>query len=292
MGSVTTVVTYGQDPIRSRSAIADALREMQRLDGMLSNYKPESEWSEMNRRAAQQPFKVSDELFELLVACTEYSRKSEGAFDISVGPFMKVWGFFKGSGHLPTQDAITEALPKTGYRNIILDHRTRTVRFAREGMELDPGGVGKGYAVDRMIQILRNDNVPSALVSAGASSIYALGKPPGKNGWEIRLMNPRNPRQALEAVTLRDESLSTSGSYEKFFYADGKLWSHIMDPRSGRPSQGMLSVSVIAPRTLDSEVWAKPYYILGRQWTAKHKEPGFRVFLCEDKVGASCSWVN
>lgn len=292
MGSVTTVVAYGQDQARLRSAISDALREMQRLDGMLSNYKPRSEWSEMNRLAAQQPFKVSHELFELLAACVDYSRKSEGTFDISVGPLMKIWGFYKGSGHLPAEGAIADALQRVGYQNIILDSKTRTVRFAREGVELDPGGVGKGYAVDRMIGVLRNEGVRSALVSAGASSMYALGDPPNKSGWEIHLMDPKNPLRSVESVTLRDESLSTSGSYEKFFYADGKLWSHIMDPRTGRPSQAMLSVSVIAPRTLDSEVWAKPYYILGRQWTAKHKEPGFRVFLCEDKPGPPCSWVN
>jgi FAD:protein FMN transferase len=292
MGSVTTVVAYGQDPVRLQSAISDALHEMQRLDGMLSNYKPRSEWSEMNRLAAQQPFKVSHELFELLAACVDYSRKSEGTFDISVGPLMKVWGFYKGSGHLPAEGAVSDALQTVGYQNIILDSKTRTVRFAQEGVELDPGGVGKGYAVDRMIEVLRNKGVRSALVSAGGSSIYALGNPPNRNGWEIHLMDPKSPLRPVETVTLRDESLSTSGSHEKFFYADGKLWSHIMDPRTGRPSEGMLSVSVIAPRTLDSEAWAKPYYILGRQWTAKHKESGFRVFLCEDKPGPPCSWVN
>ncbi len=292
MGSVTTVVAYGHNSRRLQAAIADALDEMRRLDEMLSNYKPHSEWSEMNRSASRQPFHASEELFDLLAACVDYSRKSQGTFDISVGPLMKVWGFYKGTGRLADANAVSAALRSVGYQNIILDAQFRTVRFAKQGVELDPGGVGKGYAVDRMVELLRKDGVGSALVSAGGSSIYALGTPPGKHGWDIHLTNPRNSSESLDTVTLHDESLSTSGSCEKFFYADGKLWSHIMDPRTGYPSRGVLSVSVIAPKTLDSEVWAKPYYILGRQWTAQHKDKKFRVFLCEDQAAAPCSWIN
>jgi thiamine biosynthesis lipoprotein len=292
MGSVTTIVAYGHNSRRLQAAIGDALDEMRRLDEMLSNYKPHSEWSEMDRSASQQPFHASEELFDLLTACLDYSRKSQGTFDISVGPLMKVWGFYKGTGRLADANAVSAALRSVGYQNIILDRQLRTVRFAKQGVELDPGGVGKGYAVDRMVELMRKDGVRSALVSAGGSSIYALGAPPGKPGWQIHLTSPGHSSESVDTVTLHDESLSTSGTREKFFYADGKLWSHIMDPRTGYPSRGMLSVSVIAPRTLDSEVWAKPYYILGRQWTAHHKDRKFQVFMCEDKPAASCSWIN
>lgn len=293
MGSITAIVAYGDNADRLQTAIAHALDEMRRLDDMLSNYKPHSEWSEVNRWAAQRPVQISEELFRLLVECVGYSRQSEGAFDISVGPLMKVWGFYKGSGHLPDRGSVLTALQSVGYRNIILDPRARTVRFVRQGVELDPGGVGKGYAVDRMADVLRTEGVRSALISAGGSSIYAIGAPPGKNGWRIDLTNPRRQSEsAVQAVTLRDESLSTSGSYEKFFYADGKRWSHIMDPRTGYPSDGMLCVSVVAPKTLDSEVWAKPYYILGRQWTTQHKKKNFQIFMCEDKPGEPCAWVK
>ena len=276
-----------------QAAISDALDEARRLDDMLSNYKPGSEWSKMNRLAAQQPVRISDELFQLLAACIEYSRESDGTFDISVGPLMKVWGFYKGTGHLADPGRVRAALESVGYRNIILDPQTRTVRFRKEGVDLDPGGVGKGYAVDRMADLLRKEGVRSALISAGGSSIYAIGAPPGEKGWRVDLMNPGNQSKSWDhSVTLCDESLSTSGSYEKYFYADGKRWSHIMDPRTGYPSEGMLSVSVIAPKTLDSEVWAKPYYILGRQWTAQHKKKVFKVFLCEDKPQEPCAWVE
>ena len=122
---------------------------------LLSNYKPDSAWSQVNQFAAERPVEVPQELFDLLAACVEYSRKSEGAFDITVGPLMKVWGFYKGTGHLPAHGEVKKALACVGYKNLILDAKTRTVRFAKKGVEIDPGGIGKGYAVDRMVEILR-----------------------------------------------------------------------------------------------------------------------------------------
>ena len=292
MGSLFAIVAYGHDGLDARAAISNALDEAARLDALLSNYKPHSEWSKMNRLAAGHPVRLSAELFNLLTACQTYSRESEGTFDISIGPLMKVWGFYEGTGHLADREQVRRALSSVGYRNIILDSKDHTVRFANARMELDPGGIGKGYAVDRMTDILRRHGICAALISAGGSSIYALGAPPGQNGWRVDLMASKDPSRSAAKVILHDESLSTSGSYERFFYADGKRWSHIMDPRTGNPSRGMLSVSVIAPKTIDSEAWAKPYYILGREWTAKHKKKGFRVFMCEDRADAGCGWVQ
>src|SRR5712671_6013045 len=264
MGSSYSLVLYGEDRGRLEAASEEAFEEVRRLDRMLSNYRPDSEWSEVNRHAAERPVKVSVELFKLLSACVEYSRLSDGAFDISVGPLMKVWGFYKGSGHLPHEAEVRAALAKVGYRNILLDAAGRTVHFAREGVELDPGGIGKGYAVDRMVDILRKDGIAAALVSASGSSIYALGAPPGEAGWKVRIRDPKNEANTVTEVTLKNESMSTSGSYEKFFRAEGRIYSHIMDPRTGFPAAGTLSASVIAPRTLDSEAWTKPFFINGR----------------------------
>ncbi len=156
--------------------------------------------------------------------------------------------------------------------------------FAKPGMNIDPGGVGKGYAVDKMVEVLRRDGIQVALVSASGSSIYCLGAPPDETGWTIRIKNPYNEFQHVAEVKLKDESLSTSGSYEKFFVAEGKTWSHIMDPRTGYPAQGTLSVSVIAPRTLDSEVWAKPYFVNGRQWTALTSPVTFGCFSVRPEI--------
>jgi FAD:protein FMN transferase len=292
MGATFTIDLYGRDKRVMQTAANRALAEAARIDRMLSNYQPDSELSRVNRRAAAGPVKISRELFDLLTACLAYSRASQGAFDITVAPLMKIWGFYKDSGHLPRRSEVTAALGQIGYRNIELDAASHTVRFARCGVGLDPGGVGKGYAVDKMVGVLKEYGIERALVSAGGSSIYGMGAPPDNpRGWEVRIRDPKDEKKTAAEVYLRDQSISTSGNYEKFFWADGKLYSHIMDPRTGFPADGMLSVSVISPKTLDSEVWAKPYYILGRKWTREHKPRDFQALLCEDKPGAACAWV-
>jgi FAD:protein FMN transferase len=293
MGSTYTVTLYGTDRIAMEAAADAALDEARRLDDLLSNYKKDSELSQVNQRAAQSPVKVSPEFFRLLEHCQEYSRESEGAFDLTVGPLMRVWGFYKGSGHLPHRAEVQAAMTKVGYRHVHLDAAARTVSFDRAGVELDPGGIGKGYAVDRMVDVLKQKGVRIALVTGSGSSIYGMGAPPGQaQGWRIEIKNPWNVSKTAAEVFLKDMSMSTSGSYEKFFRAEGKTYAHIMDPRTGYPAQGSVSVSVIAPETIDSEAWAKPYFVNGRQWAAKHKPKDFRVFFCEDRTDQPCAWLQ
>ena len=174
MGSSFTLVLFGPDRPGLESAAAAAFAEAHRLDRLLSNYLAESEWSAMNREAASRPVRVTPELFALLSDCLEYSRMSDGAFDITVGPLMKVWGFYNGEGGLPQPEEVKDTLNRVGYRHVQLDPGPRTVRFARPGMDLDPGGIGKGYAVDRMVEVLKHAGVRIALVSASGSSIYGL----------------------------------------------------------------------------------------------------------------------
>ena len=292
MGSAYSVAVYGEERTRMEEAVDAAFAEVHRLDEMLSNYNPESEVSEVNHTAAERPVAVTPELFDLLSACVKYSRESDGAFDITVGPLMKVWGFYKGTGRLPHRAEVRAALDRVGYRNIVLDGANRTVQFARSGVELDPGGIGKGYAVDRMIEVLKQYGIRTALVSASGSSIYGLGAPPGEKGWKVQIRDPKDQSKSVAEVYLKDESMSTSGNYEKFFRAEGKIYSHIMDPRTGWPAQGVLSVSVVAPRTLDSEAWTKPFFVNGREWAAKHKPAGLRAFFCEDLPEKSCAWLQ
>lgn len=292
MGSTYTVVAYGTDRVRLIGALEQAFEEVRRIDHLLSNYRPKSELSRVNREAAHHPVEVSQETFDLLSKCLDYSRQSEGAFDITVGPLMKMWGFYRGSGRLPHRAEVRGVLGRVGYRNVVLERGTRTIRFTREGVELDPGGIGKGYAVDRMVEVLKANGVSSALVSAAGSSIYGLGAPPGEQGWKVKIRDPKNSAKTVEEIRLTNASLSTSGSYEKFFRAEGKVFSHIMDPRTGYPARGMLAVSVIAPRTLESEAWTKPFFINGRQWAAQHKPTGFRVFVCEDRGEQPCAWLQ
>jgi thiamine biosynthesis lipoprotein len=207
---------------------------------------------------------------------------------------MKVWGFHKGAGRLPGRDEIAAAMSKVGYRHLCLDQARCTVRFDMEGVEINPGGIGKGYAVDRMVEIIRRKGLDAALVMASSSSIYGLGAPPDEaQGWRIDIRNPKRPRQhSATEVFLKDMSLSTSGGYAQTFRAAGRNFSHIMDPRTGSPAQGMLMVSVTAPRAIDSEAWTKPFFIHGRSWAAKHKPKRMNAFFCEDGSEEAWSWLS
>ena len=153
--------------------------------------------------------------------------------------------------------------------------------------------MGKGYAVDRMVHILRTHGFRNALVAASGSSIFGLGNPPDEpRGWPINIADPWDHRKDAAHVFLKDESLSTSGSYEKSFRAGGHLYSHIMDPRRGTPAEAAVQVTVLAPRAVDSEVCAKPYFIQGSAWTEVHKPKLWRVLYCENTPGAACFWVK
>jgi thiamine biosynthesis lipoprotein len=207
---------------------------------------------------------------------------------------MKTWGFSKGAGRLPSREEIATALAKVGYNHIVLDRAGGTVRFDIEGIEINPGGIGKGYAVDRIVEILRDRGFDIALVMASSSSIYGMGAPPDEaRGWKIPIRNPRQPMlHSATDVFLKDMSLSTSGGYTQTFRAEGRSFSHIMDPRTGYPAQGMLLVSVTAPRTIDSEAWTKPFFIHGRSWAQNNMPKGFNAFFCEDGPEQAWGWLS
>jgi thiamine biosynthesis lipoprotein len=294
MGGVFIVTAYGDDRKYLEQAVTAALSEASRLEHLLSNYREDSEWSRMNRLAGSQPVHLSQEVFDLLQSCGEYTRESEGSFDITVGPLMRTWGFFKDTGFVPDPAELKAAGEHVGWRYVVLDRARSTVQFSKPGVELDPGGIGKGYAVDRMAEILRQRGVRAALISAASSSIYALGAPPGQARWEVGIRNPANPHESIQTVHLKDESISTSGAYVKYFVENGRAYSHIMDPLTGFPVRGRTSVSVIAARTIDSEAWAKPYFVMGREWAARHRG-NMRVFMCEAadalQTHSNCAWV-
>jgi FAD:protein FMN transferase len=293
MGSTFSIAAWGTDRGTVAAAVESALEEARRLDRMLSNYRPNSEWSILNRTAGSNAVVVSQELFDLLAACVRYSEQSEGTFDITVGPLMRVWGFYKGSGRMPHRSEVRTALARIGYKHLILQTNTRTVRFAKDGLEIDPGGIGKGYAVDKMVEILRAGGVAGALINAGGSSLYGMNTPPDEpRGWKVVIRDPRLAERHVAELYLKNESMSTSGNYEKFFQVGKRIYSHIMDPRTGYPAPGMYSVSVVAPKCTDSEAWTKPVYIQGRQWAARHLPTRYRAFLCEDRGEAQCAWLQ
>lgn len=285
MGCVYTVVVYGHDMTPVRQAVKEALDEVDRIDRLMSHYKKDSELSRVNREAAKSPVKVDPELFDFIAECLHYSRASDGAFDITVGPLMKAWGFFRGEGRMPTETELAEARNRIGYHHVILNQRDKTIFFDKAGVELDLGGIAKGYAVDRAVTMLKQYGVASALVSAGGSTIYAMGAPPGKPAWEVEVQDPVDQKKIATTVRLKDRALSVSGSYEKFFELGGVRYSHVMDPRTGRPVQGVLSVAVIIDTGAAGDALDNVFYVLGversRAWLNKFPASEVIFFLPE-----------
>jgi FAD:protein FMN transferase len=283
MGCVYTVVVYGREMALLREAAAAALDEVDRIDRLMSHYKEDSKLSQINREAAKAPVKVDPELSDFIAECLRYSRESEGAFDITVGPLMKVWGFFRGEGRMPNEAELAQARNHVGYKSIILNQKDGTIFFDKAGVEIDLGGIAKGYAVDRAVAELKRHGVTSALLSAGGSTIYALGAPPGKPAWEIEVQDPVERDKIATRVRLKDQALSVSGSYEKFFEFNGARYSHVMDPRTGRPVQGVLSVAVITDDGTSGDALDNVFYVFGaersRAWLSKFSVSEVIFFL-------------
>jgi len=274
MGTVFTVVAYGTDRDYLAEVASEVFDEIDQLDAQMSNYQPTSEISRINREAARALVLVEPRLFQLIQDSVRTSAETGGAFDITVGPLMKTWGFFRGRGRLPAPSEIAVTLKRIGYQHLQLNPAERTIRFQQAGMEIDLGGIAKGYAVDQAVEILRSRGIQSALVSSGTSSIYALGSPPGERGWQITVRSPYDARKAADIIRLQDFSLSISGDYEKFFRIDGRLYCHIMDPRSGRPVENMLATVALAARATETDALSTAFFAMGeegsRQYVAAH----------------------
>jgi FAD:protein FMN transferase len=297
MGTIFTIYVYAADSEHADADCNAAFDEIDRIEDALSNYRDTSELSRVNREAAATEVTVDPEVFALLRTALHYSELSDGAFDVTVGPLMRAWGFFRGQGKFPTKGELARAREDVSWRNVRLNEATRTVRFARAGVELDLGGIGKGYAVDRVAGLLRDAGINAALIDAGSSTLYAIGAPPGRPGWRVRVGLPKArtggvrstaARPTLSAVMLRDESLSTSGSYEKFFRLNGRVYCHIMDPRTGRPVEGMLQTSVIAPDATTTDALSTTFFVLGpgRARAMLAKMPNFSAFWITGSANA------
>jgi thiamine biosynthesis lipoprotein len=264
MGTFCEVQVYDSNSSRAEKAIAAALDEMQRVDRLLSNYNLASELSMINRDAARSPVRASAELYGFLKACRSFHEKTTGAFDPTVGALVRAWGFFTTHPAVPSAAEIAAAKLKSGFDKVILNDQGRTVFFAVAGMEIDPGGIGKGYAVDRAVGVLKRLKIHSALVSAGGSTLYALGHPPGFDSWRLAIKNPVNDEKPYAMVSLRDNAISTSGVSEQSVQIDGHRYSHLFDPWTGEPVEGVCQVSVVAPTATESDALTKAAFILPR----------------------------
>jgi len=261
MGTVYTLNLYSPSQAHAEAIEQQVFDEIDRIDALLSNYQPTSELSRINQNAGNEPVTTDEETMRFLLASQHWSRVSDGAFDITVGRLMKLWGFYRHQGAIPSDTELDKARSSTGWQKLQLDPSTRTVRFLDPGLELDPGGIGKGFAVDTAVTLLREDHVQAAMLSAGGSTIYALGAPPGEPGWKIVIPGPLPSNATLSTVYLRDTSLSSSDCTQKNFVANGHLYCHIMDPRTLRPVEGRVQVTIIHPSATASDALSNVLFV-------------------------------
>ncbi len=291
MGATFTLILYGQEAARLEAAVEEAFRELRRLEEMLSPFRPESEWSRVNLHA-ERGVPVSPELFQLLSRCQEFSRHSQGAFDISIGPLMEIWRASHGEERNPWPEEMASACRRVGFSFLQLNPEGREVRFLRPGMRLDPGGIGKGYAVDRIVDVLRARRVRRAMVVGGGSSIRGLGAPPDRpEGWSVLIADPRNPQRPASRVFLSNESLSTSGSSRPIGGKFGSGRDHIFDPVSGSSCGRSFSVSVRGEKAINTEAWTKPCLLRGPAWVRKHKPSNLQVLFCGHPEAPHTEWI-
>jgi FAD:protein FMN transferase len=266
MGTDFTLYIYAADAAAADREADRAFSIVDQLESLLSNYQPQSELSRINAEAAQHAVTTDPETFRFLKESLAWSARSDGAFDITVGKLMKAWGFFRSTGHVPSDAELAHVRAETGWKHVLLSAGTRTVRFTAPGVELDPGGIGKGFAVDAAIEALRADGVQAALLSAGSSTIYGLGAPPNSQGWKVQVPDPQHldaaSQEDLSTVVLHDTSLSTANCSEKHFLVGSHLYCHIMDPRTLRPVEGRLQATVIAPSATDSDALSNAIFVL------------------------------
>ncbi len=275
------IVAYGPQPARLAEAANAAFEEIDRLDAQMSNYSETSELTYINRNAARAEVIVEKELFDLLALSWDYSRATVGAFDITVGPLMRAWGFFSGQGRVPGPAELQSVMARIGYHHVSLNRRAHGIHFDREGMELDLGGIAKGYAVDKAAAILRESGVTSALITSGTSSVGAVGAPPNQRAWRVEVSDPLNREHHVTTIYIKDQSISTSGCHEKSFEISGKRYCHIMDPRTGHPIEGILGTTIIAPRGVEAEALSKAVMVLGVEWARGYlkNRPDVRAIL-------------
>lgn len=290
------IIAYGPDRARLAEAADAAFEEIDRLDRQMSNYSETSELTYINRNAAREDVIVEKELFDFLKLSFEYSRTTGGAFDITVGPLMKAWGFFDSKGRVPEAEELKSVMSRVGFKHISLNERTHTIRFDREGVELDLGGIAKGYAVDKAAEILRASGVTSAFITSGSSSIGAIGAPPGQTGWRVEVSDPLDRSHKLEAIEIKDLSISTSGCHDKTFESAGKTYCHIMDPRIGRPIEGLISATVITQRGVEAEVLSKALMVMGiekaREFLKTRPHVRAILYYSQPEGGLGCARLN
>ena len=281
MGTICRGTAYHADPGRAARSLGEAFDAIAELEAVLSTWRLESELSRLNRSAGDGPVRVSIELAGYLDRALRLASATGGAFDPTVGALVEAWDL-RGEGRIPTRGELARALRATGFRHVTLDRSAGTVAYARPGLRVEAGGLGKGYALDRAAAVLRRRGIDAALLDFGGQ-LLAIGAPPGEEAWEVAVAGPHDRDRPVARVRLRDASLATSGQSERGFRVEGRWIGHVLDPGRGRPVERRGSVTVLAPTAAEADAYSTALFVMGPQ---KGRE------WLEERPGVKAAWLE
>lgn len=262
MGSRFDITVVANDSLEGFNYINLAIAEITRIEKLISSWDANSQTSEIIRNAGIKPVKVDKELFDLIERAIAISILTDGAFDISYASMDKIWKFDGTMTEMPSDDDIKASVSKVGYKNIILDKENETVFLKLKGMKIGFGAIGKGYAADKAKSLLITKNVKAGIINA-SGDMNTWGKQPSGEDWTIAITNPLNKNNAFAIFPISNGAVVTSGNYEKYVTFNGKQYTHIIDPRTGYPSSGIISVSVFAQKAELADALATSIFVMG-----------------------------
>jgi thiamine biosynthesis lipoprotein len=285
MSTVVETTVYSSNKREGEQALTAAFGEVARLEAILDKNRSGSEVDHINTGAGEGPVSVSTMTFEVIQLGLEFGERTGGAFDITIAPLMELWGFGTGDTQVPSEEELTTALQYVDYKKVQLNTELTQVYLEEQMMELDLGGIAKGYIVDMAIELLRQAGITSASVDAGGD-IRVIGNKPDGTPWRIGIRNPRDRRNLVAVVNISDRSIVTSGDYERVFIHEGESYHHILDPKTGMPARGVASVTIIADNAMTADALSTAVFVMGlEQGMALVEEmPGIEaIIITEDE---------
>lgn len=282
MGTDVTITVIAPTVKEGEEAIDAAMEEIKRLDRMMSLYRDDSQITRLNRAAGEHAVQVAPEMIEVVEEARKASELSGGAFDVTIGPLVVLWQMKLKDGSVPSDKEIKAVLRRVNERDILIDRKGTSLFLTKKNMIMDLGGIAKGYAADRAAEVLKKRGVLNALIAV-AGDIRAMGKREDGKPWRIGVQHPRETGKLLTTLELLDRSISTSGDYERFTIVNRKRYHHIIDPRTGRPSEGMESVTLVGDRGVAIDPLTTALFILGPEKGMKiAKEAGYEAIFVDD----------
>ena len=290
LGSPFEITVVAKDSVQGNLFSDLAIAEVKRIENLISDWIPTSQISKVNQNAGVVPVKVDKEVYDLVDRATKISKLTSGAFDISYASMDRIWKFDGSMKEMPTPEEIRKSVEKVGYQNIILNSKDTTIFLKNKGMKLGLGGIGQGYIADKIKVLLQEKGCNSGLVNV-SGDINTWGKQPNGNLWTVGIVNPMNKNKVFATFPLDDSAVETSGSYEKYVTFNGKRYSHIIDPRTGYPATGIISVSVFAKQTELADALATGIFVMGVEvgLDLVNQLKGIGCIIVDDKGGIHVS---